>query len=53
MHPVSPDGVLSFAGLYEWWPDPSKTKDDPDRWLWAAVIITTDAIGPAGEIICS
>jgi putative SOS response-associated peptidase YedK len=50
IHPVTRDGVLSFAGLYEWWPDPSKDKDDPDRWLWSAVIITTDATGPAGEI---
>ncbi len=29
---------------------PSKAEDDPDRWLWTAVIITTDATGPAGEI---
>jgi putative SOS response-associated peptidase YedK len=50
IHPVTPRGVLSFAGLYEWWPDPSKDKDDPERWLWSAVIITTDATGPAGEI---
>jgi hypothetical protein len=40
-----------FAGLYELWPDPDKDKDDPDRWLWTAVIITTDATGPAGEAI--
>jgi putative SOS response-associated peptidase YedK len=45
------DGVLSFAGLYELWPDPDKDKDDPDRWLWTAVIITTDATRPAGEAI--
>jgi putative SOS response-associated peptidase YedK len=29
---------------------PAKDKDDPDRWLWSAVIVTTDATGPAGEI---
>ena len=49
LHPAG-GGLLSFAGLYEWWPDPSKAEDDPDRWLWSAVIVTTDATGPAGEI---
>ena len=28
----------------------SKADDGPDRWLWSAVIITTDATGPSGEI---
>jgi putative SOS response-associated peptidase YedK len=42
--------VLSFAGLYEMWRDPSKDNSDPTRWLWTAVIITTDATGPAGDI---
>lgn len=42
--------MLSFAGLYELWPDPSKAEDDPDRWLWTATIITTEATGAAGEI---
>lgn len=50
LHPAG-GGMLAFAGLYEWWPDPSKAEDDPDRWLWTAVVITTDATGPAGEII--
>ena len=46
-----PDGHgLSSAGLYELWPYPAKAADDPDRWLWTAVIITTDATGQAGEI---
>jgi putative SOS response-associated peptidase YedK len=49
IHPAEGD-LLSFAGLYEWWPDPAKDKDDPDRWLWTAVVVTTDATGPAGEI---
>jgi putative SOS response-associated peptidase YedK len=49
MHPAD-GGLLSFAGLYELWPDPAKAEDDPDRWLWSATIITTDATGPAGEI---
>jgi len=50
LHPAAEGGLLSFAALYEWWKDPSKAEDDPDRWLWTAVIITTDATGPAGEI---
>ena len=50
LHPVDPNGVLSFAGLYEMWRDPSKDNSDPMRWLWTAVIITTDATGPAGDI---
>ncbi len=49
LHPAAGTG-LSFAGLYEWWPDPEKDKDDPDRWLWSAAIITCEATGPAGEI---
>jgi putative SOS response-associated peptidase YedK len=50
IRPGTSDGVLSFAGLCESWPDPSKDKDDPHRWLWSAVVITTHATGPAGEI---
>jgi putative SOS response-associated peptidase YedK len=29
---------------------PKKAKDDPDRWLWSATIVATDARGPAGEV---
>jgi len=29
---------------------PDKDKSDPARWLWTAVIITTDATGPAGDV---
>src|SRR6476659_10493043 len=29
---------------------PDKADDDPARWLWTAVIITTDATGPAGDV---
>ena len=50
LHPTDPDAVLSFAGLYELWRDPTKDKSDPARWLWTAVIITTDATGPAGDV---
>jgi hypothetical protein len=30
MHPAG-DGVLSLAGLYELWANPSLDKDDPER----------------------
>jgi putative SOS response-associated peptidase YedK len=50
LHPAEDDGVLRLAGLYELWPDPAKAEDDPDRWLWSATIITTQATGPLGEI---
>jgi hypothetical protein len=40
--------VLSFAGLYELWPDPGKDADNPDRWLWSAAIITHHATWLAG-----
>jgi len=49
IHPAG-DEPLAFAGLYELWRDHAKADDDPDRWLWSAVIITTAATGPAGEI---
>lgn len=29
---------------------PSKDDEDPARWLWTTVIITTDATGPAGDV---
>ena len=50
LHPTDATGVLSFAGLYELWRDPSKDRSDSARWLWIAVIITTDATGPAGDV---
>ena len=54
IHPAGPDhdaGVLSLAGLYEWWRDDSKADDDPDRWLCSCTIITTQARDDVGEII--
>ncbi len=39
---------LAFAGLYEYWPDPSLSDDHPDKWLRTCTIITaaaTDALG--------
>ncbi|MFB8191335.1 SOS response-associated peptidase [Microbacterium sp. NPDC055988] len=40
-----PDGaLLGFAGLYSWWPDPTKDADNPDRWTLTATIITSDSV---------
>lgn len=42
--------TLPIAGLYEWWPDPAKTDDDPTRWLLSCTIITTAAADEIGMI---
>lgn len=34
------DGMFALAGLYEWWADPSKTANDPNRWLLSATTLT-------------
>ncbi|GAA1972293.1 SOS response-associated peptidase [Isoptericola halotolerans] len=44
IHPAD-DGVAAFAGLYEFWRDPGRSDDDPDRWLVSATIVTTAAAG--------
>ncbi len=49
IHPADGSPLL-FAGLYEWWKDPSKADDDPARWLLSFTIMTRDAIGPLGSI---
>ncbi|WP_146843277.1 SOS response-associated peptidase [Cellulomonas composti] len=42
LHPD--DGALvAFAGLYEFWRDPTKADDDPDRWLVSTTIVTRPA----------
>lgn len=45
-----PDELTVFAGLYEWWRDPSKADDDPDRWVLSTTILTRDAVGELGSI---
>jgi putative SOS response-associated peptidase YedK len=53
IHPHRHDGTLALAGLYEIWHDKTKDQDDPDAWIWSAVIITTEATeatGAAGDI---
>jgi putative SOS response-associated peptidase YedK len=44
------DEPLFFAGLYEWWKDPAKADDAPDRWLLSFTILTRDAVGHLGSI---
>ena len=43
-------GVLPMAGLYELWRDPDRADDDPNRWLWTAVVLTTQAPDDLGRI---
>ena len=43
-------GVLAMAGLYELWRNPTAAADDPDRWLWTATVITTEAEDALGRI---
>lgn len=37
------DGVLAFAGIYEWWLDRTKPEPDPTRWLLSVAILTKAA----------
>jgi hypothetical protein len=46
---IEPGGVLDFAALYEMWRFRTNTKTTPDRWLWTAVIIRTDAMSTPPE----
>lgn len=46
----SADGsLIVFAGLYEWWKDPSKPEGAPDQWLLSTTIVTM-ASPPEGEL---
>ncbi|UZN05272.1 SOS response-associated peptidase [Cellulomonas sp. S1-8] len=43
------DEVAALAGLYEFWRDPSRDDDDPDRWLVSVTVVTraaTEAMAP-------
>lgn len=42
IHPADGD-VAALAGLYEFWRDPSKAADDPDRWLVTVTVVTRPA----------
>ncbi|MGY4771219.1 SOS response-associated peptidase [Kribbella sp. CWNU-51] len=50
IHPANPDDVLALAGLYEFWRDPDKADDDPNKWLTSFTIITTTATDDVGRI---
>lgn len=41
---------LAMAGLFEWWADPTRAKDDPERWLLTCTVITTNATDDLGHI---
>ncbi|WOF24647.1 SOS response-associated peptidase [Microbacterium betulae] len=49
IHP-SDGEALFLAGLYEWWRDPSKGRDDPSRWLLSFTVLTREAVGPLGAV---
>ena len=42
LHPAD-DDVVALAALYEFWKDPTKADDDPDRWLVSTTVITRPA----------
>lgn len=42
--------LLAFAGLYEFWPDPSLPEDDPHRWLLSCTVLTTTAHDSMGHV---
>ncbi len=35
---------VTLAGLYSWWVDPGKARDDPSRWVLSATILTMAAV---------
>ncbi|MFC8192105.1 SOS response-associated peptidase [Cellulomonas sp. NPDC057328] len=42
IHPADGD-LAALAGLYEFWKDPTKDDDDPDRWIVSATVVTRPA----------
>jgi putative SOS response-associated peptidase YedK len=42
--------LLAFAGLYEFWPDPSLPEDDPGRWLLSCTVLTATAHDTLGHV---
>ncbi|MBB6392022.1 SOS response-associated peptidase [Microbacterium thalassium] len=49
IHPADGSPLL-FGGLYEWWRDPQRADEDPQRWVLSFTILTRDAIGDLGSI---
>lgn len=50
LHPEDAGEVLSFAGLYEFWPDPELPEDHEAKWVMTATIITRPASDALGHI---
>lgn len=48
VHPGEGQGLV-FAGLYEWWKDPSKAEGEPGRWMLSTSFLTTDTPPPGSE----
>jgi putative SOS response-associated peptidase YedK len=44
------EDLLAFAGLYEFWPDPSLPEDDPGKWLLSCTVLTTTAQDTLGHV---
>ncbi len=49
VHPGKSSGLV-FAGLYEWWKDPSKDQGDPARWMLSMSILTADSPPEGAEV---
>ncbi|MDD9207904.1 SOS response-associated peptidase [Georgenia sp. 10Sc9-8] len=50
LHAKDTSRPLAFAGLYELWPDPSLSADDPERWRWTTTILTSPAADALGHV---
>ncbi|MHA7243708.1 SOS response-associated peptidase [Paeniglutamicibacter antarcticus] len=48
VHPTD-ESLIFFAGLYEWWKDPSKEDGDPEQWLLSTTILTGPSPGPDAD----
>jgi putative SOS response-associated peptidase YedK len=48
VHPGNSAGLV-FAGLYEWWKDPSKGEGEPGGWVLSTSILTADTPPPGAE----
>ena len=48
VHPGQGRGLV-FAGLYEWWKDPSLPPGEPGRWMLSNSILTADTPPPGTE----
>ena len=44
------DAMFAFAGIYSFWKDPAKSKDDPSRWVLSVAILTKDSAPELAEI---